>query len=924
MKFVTKLTLMFSLIGMAFIILVSYSNYVSNMRILEMQIRHNLEERASHAIDKIDRMLYEKYIDIRRLSTDPVVSSRNSTLAHVNERLMEYAGNDQKYSSISFYDLNRVRLLDTSGENIGIQDPVNDYWSKITSGSDFAMDTAMSVTLQQVAFRFAHVVKDKTATPFAVVTSRVLVEHLYNIARQATSTGVTDTEFEVELIDKNGLILYSNYHKDKMLHEKSSHWEVIRQMVSEGKSVSSMKHSHSDKDIEELLAFAQEAGYLNFQGNDWTLIIYAPARLVYTSAVSLRNISIVVSLLIGAFATLIIYLLSRNVSVPIKRLALAAAEVGKGNLDITVNVTSGDEMGQLSGLFNNMVADLRQYQDKLVSYSTELEHKVSQRTATLINLNRRLNILSRCNHALAHAASEAVLTHDICRIVVEDGGYSLAWIGMLHDSRDVLVVAQAGYEKDYIESLKLTAIEDDTLHSRAILMGKPVISNDIAADPDTHYLRTEASRYAYASTISLPLLHQDSVIGVLTICAANTDAFDAQEVGLLVELTEDLSFGIDSLRLHDEHKRMQAELLTAKDDLQDRVAQRTAQLELANKGLSERAAVLQQRDSENKHLSKMSELLLACATVEEACAIIVQTASELFVSDSGALYAFSSSHNILESRAAWGDMSPESDMFKPDECWALRRGRPHTIMYAQSVMRCQHVGSSQNAYICVPMMAQGEILGLLHLQVAPVLSTQNDSQALKAKEQLATVIAENSAMAIANLKLRQTLQHLSTRDPLTGLYNRRYMEDAFELERSRAIRRGTTVGVIMVDIDHFKRFNDTFGHEAGDAVLRELGIFLKKNIRSGDIACRYGGEEFALIMPDASLDVALQRADILREGIKHINVVFERQSLGAITLSLGVAVLPEHGVETQTIFQAADSALYSAKHQGRDRVCIAV
>ncbi|MBV6343445.1 GAF domain-containing protein, partial [Candidatus Magnetobacterium casense] len=544
MRFVTKLTLMFSLIGMAFIVLVSYSNYVSNMRILELQIRHNLEERASHAIDKIDRMLYEKYIDIRRLSTDPVVSSRNSTLAHVNERLMEYAGNDQKYSSLSFYDLNRVRLLDTLGKNIGIQDPMTDYWSKITSGSDFAMDTAMSATLQQIAFRFAHVVKDKTATPFAVVTSRVLVEHLYNIARQATSTGVADTAFEVELVDKNGLILYSNYHKDKMLHEKSSHWEIIRQMVSAGKSVSSMKHSHSDKgnDREELLAFAQEAGYLNFQGNNWTLIIYAPARLAYTSAVSLRNISIVVSLFIGALATLIIYLLSRNVSIPIKRLALAAAEVGKGNLDITVNVTSSDEMGQLSGLFNSMVADLRQYQDKLVSYSTELEHKVSQRTATLIGLNRRLGILSRCNYALAHAASEAVLTHDICRIVVEDGAYSLAWIGMLQDNRDILVVAQAGYEKDYMGTLKLSTTNGKTLHSRAILTAKPVISNDILTDPDTHYLRIEAARYNYASTISLPLLHQDSAIGVLTICAANTDAFDAQEVGLLVELTEDLSF----------------------------------------------------------------------------------------------------------------------------------------------------------------------------------------------------------------------------------------------------------------------------------------------------------------------------------------------------------------------------------------------
>ncbi|MBF0592231.1 MAG: diguanylate cyclase [Nitrospirae bacterium] len=886
MRFATKLTLMFSVIGLVFIVLVSYSNYVSNARILERQIGHNLEERAAHAIDKIDRMLYEKYIDIKHLANDPIVNSRGSTLAQVNERLMEYYSNDKKYASLSFYNINRVRLLDTLGKKVGMQDPMTDYWSKITGGSDFAMDVAMAVTLKDLAFRFAHVVKDKQGRPFAVVTSRMLLERLYDIAKQAASNELSDAVFEVELVDKNGLILYSNRNKNKILRDKSSDWQIIQQLVSEGKGVRSMKHTHPDNNVEEIFAFAQESGYLNFQGNDWTLIIYAPTKLAYAPAVSLRNISIVVSVFIGALAMLIIYMLSRAVSTPIKMLALAAAEVGKGNLDVVVNVTSQDEMGQLSVLFNKMVADLRQYQDSLLSYSTELENKVSERTAKLIVLNRRLGILSRCNHALAYAVNEAVMTHDICHIVVEDGGYSLVWIGLLQDDRDILVTAQIGYEKDDIESLNLKVAGTGTLYSRAILTAKPAMSNDVMADPDTHYIRAEVAKYGYASTISIPLLRKDQAIGVLTICAAKPNAFDAQEVGLLVELTNDLSFGIDSLRMHDEHKRMQEELIKAKEELQDRVTKRTALLELANKKLSERTVVLQQRDNENKHLSRMSELLLACATVEEACAIIAQTASELFVGDCGALYAFSSSRNILESRATWGEVPPESDMFKPDECWGLRRGRPHTILYAQAVLRCKHVGNLTTAYICVPMIAQGEILGLLYLQITPVAGKENDPLPIKAKEQLATVIAENSAMAIANLKLRQTLQYLSTRDPLTELYNRRYMEEAFELERSRAIRKGTPVGFIMVDIDHFKRFNDTFGHEAGDAVLRELGIFLKNNIRSGDIACRYGGEEFALIMPEASIDVALQRAESLREGVKHLNVVFERQSLGAILIKV--------------------------------------
>ncbi|KJU85929.1 hypothetical protein MBAV_001877, partial [Candidatus Magnetobacterium bavaricum] len=241
------------------------------MRILEIQIRHNLQERASHAIDKIDRMLYEKYTDIRRLANDPVVSSRGATLTQVNERLMEYYGNDKKYASISFYDINRVRLLDTTGKNIGMQNPMTDYWSKIAAGSDFAMDTAMAPTLRQVAFRFAHVVKDKGGTPFAVVTSRVLVEHLYNIAKQAGNIEVANATFEVELVDNKGLILYSSQNKDKILRDTSSHWQLIQQMVSEGKGVSSMKHSHPGNDEQEIFAFAHEPGYLNFQGNNWTL-----------------------------------------------------------------------------------------------------------------------------------------------------------------------------------------------------------------------------------------------------------------------------------------------------------------------------------------------------------------------------------------------------------------------------------------------------------------------------------------------------------------------------------------------------------------------------------------------------------------------------------------------------------------------------
>ncbi len=163
---------------------------------------------------------------------------------------------------------------------------------------------------------------------------------------------------------------------------------------------------------------------------------------------------------------------------------------------------------------------------------------------------------------------------------------------------------------------------------------------------------------------------------------------------------------------------------------------------------------------------------------------------------------------------------------------------------------------------------------------------------------------------------------LLVRDPLTGLYNRRYMEETLEREIRRAERRYTSLGVIMLDVDHFKRFNDTFGHAAGDTLLQELSSFLMGHIRGEDIACRYGGEEIALILPDASLDGARGRADDLRERIKALAIAHNGQALGSVTVSMGVAVYPDHGHSGEELLRAADAALYEAKAQGRDRVVV--
>ena len=184
---------------------------------------------------------------------------------------------------------------------------------------------------------------------------------------------------------------------------------------------------------------------------------------------------------------------------------------------------------------------------------------------------------------------------------------------------------------------------------------------------------------------------------------------------------------------------------------------------------------------------------------------------------------------------------------------------------------------------------------------------------------LAQIDRQTQQLALSEANMRE----LSIRDPLTNLYNRRYMEETLAREIQRAAREGTPLGVVMIDIDYFKRFNDGFGHAAGDALLQELGKELSAQVRSSDVACRYGGEEFVLIMPDASLEVARLRAERVRDVVKHLRVEHDGRALGTVTVSLGVAVFPDHGSGGEAVLESADSALYRAKREGRDCVVAA-
>ncbi len=359
-----------------------------------------------------------------------------------------------------------------------------------------------------------------------------------------------------------------------------------------------------------------------------------------------------------------------------------------------------------------------------------------------------------------------------------------------------------------------------------------------------------------------------------------------------------------------------------------------AALQEANAKLTAGLAEAEQRTREIALLNQMGDLLQTCLNVEEAHSIISQSARQLFPDEAGALYMISASRDVVEAAAVWGQ-SPFGSaqdkpaevlecVFAPQDCWALRRSRPYLVEDTGTGPLCWHLTSPPPAtYVCIPMMAQSEASGVLYLQNKDGPADAAPPRLTLAKQQLAQTVADSVALALANLKLRETLRHQSIRDPLTGLFNRRYMEETLERETRRVARAQRPLGIIMLDVDHFKLFNDTFGHDAGDALLREFGNFLRAHVRGEDVACRYGGEEFTLILPEASLEVTRQRAEHLRDDIKHLHAQYHDQPLGAVMLSLGVAVFPDHGSTGEAVLKAADAALYRAKREGRDRVVVA-
>ncbi len=370
------------------------------------------------------------------------------------------------------------------------------------------------------------------------------------------------------------------------------------------------------------------------------------------------------------------------------------------------------------------------------------------------------------------------------------------------------------------------------------------------------------------------------------------------------------------------YARMQNRVRRLNADLERKVAERTEELSHRDAQLRESLAETQSYAREIEDVNELAKLLQSSLNLDEAHQQASRVLAKFF--PAGAALMLNSSHNLLEVVLAWGDASIGEGPFPPESCWGLRKGEAHLAGPHCTNPLCNHCDPAAiGCHVCIPMMAQGGALGVLCIDDPSFCGGNRGSRCFTRKLKLAHTLAEQIALAFSNLSLRERLKYLSVRDPLTGLFNRRHMEEMLDRELRRAVRKDTPVAVLMIDIDHFKRFNDTYGHDAGDMVLREFGLLLRLQVRGGDVACRFGGEEFLLIMAETDGHTACQRAESLRKRVAAMPLRYRGQVLRSITVSMGVALFPIHGSSAAQIVSAADNALYRAKHEGRDRVLVA-
>ncbi len=341
-------------------------------------------------------------------------------------------------------------------------------------------------------------------------------------------------------------------------------------------------------------------------------------------------------------------------------------------------------------------------------------------------------------------------------------------------------------------------------------------------------------------------------------------------------------------------------------------------LQETNQELTNTINILEQRNHEITLLNELNNLLQSSLSVRDAFSVISTYAVRLFPKYSGSLSIYDPAQDHLENAVTWGEDSLGETSYPSEHCWGLRRGRLHlSEPYNQGGLRCRHLDTSDQNAICIPLNAQGEGIGLLTLQCPA--GGMNDRH-----QQVAESLAGQLALALSNLRLRETLRMQAIRDPLTGLYNRHYLEEMLDNEIKFASQEKRPLTLLILDIDNFKMYNERLGRSQGDEILRSIAHFLQSSTNTNDFVCRFGGDEFIVLIRSAiGEEVLLKHIDSLRITFSQLDIHHTAAGFPPLTLSIGLAYFPQHGTNSQEIFQSLDLALRQARYEGGNRLVTA-
>lgn len=333
-----------------------------------------------------------------------------------------------------------------------------------------------------------------------------------------------------------------------------------------------------------------------------------------------------------------------------------------------------------------------------------------------------------------------------------------------------------------------------------------------------------------------------------------------------------------------------------------------AALRQANEQLRAALGELAEHNQQLRAVNRLVEALQLVEDPRHAYQTIAAACQADFQVAHGLLAVREITDRPMTVMASWGALTGAD--YEPAACRAYLRGELRPA--AELPCLCADAGQT----LCLPLAAHGHIYGFLRLGLPPAADTD-------VLRNLAPTLGETLGLTLANLRLRLSLRDQSIRDPLTGVFNRRYMEETLQRELDRAERQSQPLAALILDCDYFKQFNDVYGHAAGDAVLRALAGLLTRQVRGSDIVCRYGGEEFVVILPEAPPLQAARRAQALCRTARRLKVTHAGQILPPVTISIGVAAYPRQAASAAALLAAADAALYAAKQAGRDRVGLA-